>query len=160
MPFTTVAFRSLGISFSPYLCLSSSRLGYMKTRAAPSQSHLRCDSQPPERRHSWASPCSWCSSLAELLRSLRRIRPSPRRLPTTSPSPPAPTSTMSGSFSYHYSLVEKSSKSATPIYFYRRIWLSTDCAIPTGGFLKKTATRNRISSGGSLRKPPVKIHDL
>jgi hypothetical protein len=39
-------------------------------------------------------------------------------------------------------LVEKSSKPAAPIYFYRRIRLSTDCA---------------ISSGGSLRKPPLEI---
>jgi hypothetical protein len=47
--------------------------------------------------------------------------------------------------SWRVSLIEKSSKPATPIYFYRRIRLSTDCA---------------ISSGGSLRKPPVEIHDL
>jgi hypothetical protein len=39
-------------------------------------------------------------------------------------------------------LVEKSSKPAAPIYFYRRIRLSTDCA---------------IFSGGSLRKPPLEI---
>jgi hypothetical protein len=42
----------------------------------------------------------------------------------------------------HDPLVEKSSKPAAPIYFYRRIRLSTDCA---------------ISSGGSLRKPPLEI---
>ena len=39
-------------------------------------------------------------------------------------------------------LVQKGSKPAAPIYFYRRIRLSTDCA---------------ISSGGSLRKPPLEI---
>jgi hypothetical protein len=42
-------------------------------------------------------------------------------------------------------LVQKGSKPAGTIYFYRRIRLSTDCV---------------ISSGGSLRKPPVEIHDL
>jgi hypothetical protein len=45
-------------------------------------------------------------------------------------------------------LVEKGSKPAETIYFYRRIRLSTDCV---------------ISSGGFLRKPPLKIveiHDL
>jgi hypothetical protein len=39
-------------------------------------------------------------------------------------------------------LVEKGSKPAGTIYFYRRIRLSTDCV---------------ISSGGSLRKPPLEI---
>jgi hypothetical protein len=40
---------------------------------------------------------------------------------------------------------KKGSKPAGTIYFYRRFRLSTDCV---------------ISSGGSLRKPPVEIHDL
>jgi hypothetical protein len=39
-------------------------------------------------------------------------------------------------------LVEKGSKPAGTIYFYKRIRLSTDCV---------------ISSGGSLRKPPLEI---
>jgi hypothetical protein len=46
------------------------------------------------------------------------------------------------------------------VYFYRQIRLSTACAIFSGGFLKKSATRNRISTCGSLRKPPVEIYDL
>jgi hypothetical protein len=43
------------------------------------------------------------------------------------------------------------------IYFYRRIRLSTDCAIFSGDFFNKTVTKNRISSGGFLKEPPLEI---
>jgi hypothetical protein len=46
------------------------------------------------------------------------------------------------------------------VYFYKQFRLSTVCAIFSDGFFKKPATRNRISTGGSLRKSPVEIYDL
>jgi hypothetical protein len=46
------------------------------------------------------------------------------------------------SFSLEQTLVQKGSKPAGTIYFYRRFRLCTDCV---------------ISSGGSLRKPPLEI---
>jgi hypothetical protein len=53
-------------------------------------------------------------------------------------------------------LVQKGSKSAGTIYFYRRIRLSTDCVISSGGSLRKPSLEIVFLVAGALKKPQKK----
>ena len=51
----------------------------------------------------------------------------------------------------------QTTKPAMRSNFYRQIWLSTANAISNKQFLKKTVSRNHISTDGPLRKSPPEI---
>jgi hypothetical protein len=57
----------------------------------------------------------------------------------------------------HFTLVEKSSKTAIRRNFYRLFRLSTVSAICSVCFLRKPSLKSMVSSGGFLKKPPLEI---